>query len=400
MSRTPDSPDPPHPLSPILVLLATVVLGLAIAAALIGVQRHGEARALILGAARTRLEGVDSAVGKRVQAMLDEARAGAATLTSLPALRQEPRGETHPALPALHRLLEGSRELQRAFALFSNGTTLRLIRLDPRHPAESKALGGPPDAHWGIHIRMRDRDNRFWTLWRFEDGEGAIVAARLEEGDDPAAKKDDPAWVDSLRATKGVGPPIVRRSPPDDLPTLTVAGRIRGAPRAVAGVEIAMPRLTRLLGALAPSPSARLMLVAKDGTPLASHAGGGTTQPVEDDAVLGALGGQLAASQEARSFDLDVDGQEWLVRLSAPLDATAGMPGTRIAIAVPAAEAVASLVSATQRGLWLAAPFLALALLIGLIAVALRHRQKAKLASQSAAIPAAEPEAEPPPPHS
>ncbi|WP_313387958.1 hypothetical protein [Rhodospirillum rubrum] len=119
-----------------------------------------------------------------------------------------------------------------------------------------------------------------------------------------------------------------------------------------------------------------------------------------DRPVLGALAAQLAASQEARSFDLDVEGQEWLVRLSAPLGATAGMPGTRIAIAVPAAEAVASLVSATQRGLWLAAPFLALALLIGLIAVALRHRQKAKLASQSAAIPAAEPEAEPPPPHS
>ncbi|AEO50211.1 hypothetical protein F11_18755 [Rhodospirillum rubrum F11] len=399
MSRSPDSPDPPHHLSPILVLLATVVLGLAIAAALIGVQRHGEARALILGAARTRLEGVDSAVGKRVQAMLDEARGGALMLTSLPALRQEPRGETHPALPALHRLLDGSRELQRAFALFPNGTTLRLIRLDPRQPAESKALGAPAEAHWGIHIRMRDRDNRFWTLWRFEDGEGAIIDARLEEGDDPATK-DDPAWIDSLRATKGMGPPIVRRSPPDDLPTLTVAGRIRGAPRAVAGVEIAMPRLTRLLGALAPSPSARLMLVANDGTPLASHAGGGTAPPPEDDAVLGALAAQLAASQEARSFDLDVEGQEWLVRLSAPLGATAGMPGTRIAIAVPAAEAVASLVSATQRGLWLAAPFLALALLIGLIAVALRHRQKAKLASQSAAIPAAEPEAEPPPPHS
>ncbi|WP_313388194.1 hypothetical protein, partial [Rhodospirillum rubrum] len=261
MSRSPDSPDPPHHLSPILVLLATVVLGLAIAAALIGVQRHGEARALILGAARTRLEGVDSAVGKRVQAMLDEARGGALMLTSLPALRQEPRGETHPALPALHRLLDGSRELQRAFALFPNGTTLRLIRLDPRQPAESKALGAPAEAHWGIHIRMRDRDNRFWTLWRFEDGEGAIIDARLEEGDDPATK-DDPAWIDSLRATKGMGPPIVRRSPPDDLPTLTVAGRIRGAPRAVAGVEIAMPRLTRLLGALAPSPSARLMLVA------------------------------------------------------------------------------------------------------------------------------------------
>ncbi|WP_413204452.1 adenylate/guanylate cyclase domain-containing protein [Rhodospirillum sp. A1_3_36] len=347
-----------------VTILTMMVSILALLAAGMLVLSHRAGRDVVLAAARDHMATVETLVAERLADSFGQVEAQIPLLASLPVLREPPRAASHLAEHRLHDLMSGVGGIHHLFVLYPDGTFLRFIDIADATPEERTALAAPPMTQTITQIRFQDRDGIQWTQWRYENAAGITIDARLESGTHDGVSPPD--WVkDVLDAGKllELGP---RRTRPSGQPALTLAAPVEGGNGAVVGVDISLSRLSAFLADHRPTADSRLVVLNKRGDIIASQdedtlrrlrgeeSPDSKLPPVRlvdmGDPVLDALRIHFLEAGTARELNLDLDGEEWTVRLMPLTHVPHGI--SWIVLATPIAEVVGPLIVITRMGAW------------------------------------------------
>jgi adenylate cyclase len=341
---------------------------------------HRAGREVVLAAARDHMATVETLVAERLTDSFGQMEAQIPLLASLPVLRAPPRAAFHPAEPHLQDLMGGIRGIHHLFVLYPDGTFLRFIDMADATPEERTALAAPPMTQGVTQIRFQDRDGIQWTQWRYENAAGVTIDARLESGPDEEASPRD--WVQAVLDAGRVVELGPRRTRPSGQPALTLAAPVEDGNGAVVGIDISLSRLSAFLAEHKPTADSRLVVLDKRGNIIASQdrdtlrrlRGEGPPDsrlpPVRlvdmGDPVLDALRFHFLETDTAREVDLELNGEEWMVRLMPLAHAPHGE--SWIVLATPINEVVGPLIAITRMGAWYSVAVLLAAIPLVLLA--------------------------------
>jgi adenylate cyclase len=227
-----------------------------------------------IAAAEQAMSDLTSLTEARTTALIEPLYAAVAVAPALPAIAVGDNAALSASETSFRAMLGMLKQVRAVWAVGPDGAALETIDLAPLSAAARAAIAPPAQAR--LAVRLRSADGA--ALWRFLDGEGAVVGQRQAAA--PADPRDNLEYRTAIN-TPGVATTVLHVFADIGAPGISI---VRHMPDGgVFGIDVALDGLSAFLAAQRVSPRGSAMIIDDSGI-LVAHS----------DPAMAARGGEAA----------------------------------------------------------------------------------------------------------
>ncbi|WP_274628217.1 adenylate/guanylate cyclase domain-containing protein [Arvimicrobium flavum] len=383
---------------PLRVHLSVVIVLLLISIALPLIWlSHQQGKREAVSAATQQMKLLSSHAIDRYRTVFGDGYSAVSTTSVLPSMRSKPPADLDAKKAYMLKTLHASPYLDNIYVGYPDGSFVQTVNV-ATNPRWIKALSAPPETAFALRTIVRD-DEGTEATWRFLDGQGGEIGQRAtrQVNYNPTQRP----WYRAASRARGpasVGPYV---SASTNSLSLTLAVPTPQDPGIIAGVDVLLETMSRLLSRQAISENARGYVFDHQGKLLA-HSDPAIMQKILDtfstapragaafvaeaDPVVNDVKTRLPRTAEADGVALNFmsGGVPYLGRAST-VD-IGGLLTNTIVIAAPLSDFTGSAMALLQRTLWISGLLLVVGVLAALVIARLISRALYALAGDARQI--------------